>query len=64
MVLMVIKSRILHAIHDWPYGLKSKDLSDQQADIECPERVVIKDEEPMEFDYVVNDIENKLRLSK
>ena len=35
-----IKSRVLRAIHDGPNGLKSKDFSDQQAEIECPEKVV------------------------
>ena len=35
-----IKSRVLRAIHDGPNGLKSKDFSDQQAEIECPEQVV------------------------
>ena len=29
--------RVLHAIHDGPNGLKSKDFSDQKAEIECPE---------------------------
>ena len=57
-----IKSRVLCAIHDGPNGLKSKDFSDQQADIECPEQVVRKDEEPMEIDSVINDIQNKLCL--
>ena len=54
-----IKSRVSRAIHD---GLKSKDFSDQQAQIECPEQVVRKDEEPMEIDTVINDIQNKLCL--
>ena len=57
-----IKSRVLRAIHDGPNGLKSKDFSDQQAEIECPEQVVRKDEEPMEIDTVINDIQNKLCL--
>ena len=34
-----IKSRVLRAIHDEPNGLKSKDFSDQKAEIECPEPV-------------------------
>ena len=50
------------AIHDGPNGLKSKDFSDQKAEIECPEQVVRKDEEPMEIDSVINDIQNKLCL--
>ena len=57
-----IKSRVLRAVHDGPNGLKSKDFSDQQAEIECPEQVVRKDEEPMEIDSVINDIQNKLCL--
>ena len=57
-----IKSRVLRAIHDGPNGLKSKDFSDQQAEIECPEQVVRKDEEPMEIDSVINDIQNRLCL--
>ena len=57
-----IKSRVLRAIHDGPNGLKSKDFSDQKAEIECPEQVVRKDEEPMEIDSVINDIQNKLCL--
>ena len=56
-----IKSRVLRAIHDGPNDLKSKDFSDQQAEIECPEQVV-RDEEPMEIDTVINDIQNKLCL--
>ena len=55
-----IKCRVLRAIHDGPNGLKSKDFSDQQAEIECPEQVVRKDEEPMGIDSVINDIQNRL----
>ena len=50
-----IKSRVSRAI-------KNKDFSDQQAEIECPEQVVRKDEEPMEIDSVINDIQNRLCL--
>ena len=57
-----LQSRILRATHDGPNGLKSKDFSDQQAEIECPEQVVKKDEQPMEIDSVINDIHTKLRL--
>ena len=57
-----INSRVLRAIHDGPNGLKSKDFSDQQAEIECPEQAVRKDEEPMEIDSVINDIQNRLCL--
>ena len=37
-----IKSRVLRAVHDRANGLKSKDFSDQKAEIECPEQVVRK----------------------
>ena len=57
-----LQSRVLRAIHDGPNGLKSKDFSDQQGEIECLEQVVRKDEQPMEIDSVINDIQNKLRL--
>ena len=57
-----IKSRVLRAIHDGPNGLKRKDFTDQKAEIECPEQVVRKDEEPMEIDSVINDIQNMLCL--
>ena len=57
-----IKSRVLRAIHDGPNGLKSKDFTDQKAEIERPEQVVRKDEEPMEIDSVINDIQNMLCL--
>ena len=42
-----------------PFGLKRKDFGYQQETIECPERVVRKDEEPIDLDLIVNDIENK-----
>ena len=59
-----IKSRVLQlrAIHDGPNGLKSKDFTDQKAQIERPEQVVTKFEEPMEIDSVINDIQNMLCL--
>ena len=48
---------------DLTFGLKSKrDFSDQQAEIECPEQVVRKDEQTMEIDSVINEILNKPRL--
>ena len=56
------QSRVLRAIHDGPNALKSKDFIDQQAEIECPEQVVRKDEQPMEIDSAINDIQNKLHL--
>ena len=57
-----LQSRILRTTHDGPNELKSKDFSDQQAEIECPEQVVRKDEQPMEIDSVINKIHTKLRL--
>ena len=53
---MVIFRVVSRAIHDGPNALKSKDLSNQQAEMECPEQVVRKDEEAMEIDSVINDI--------
>ena len=52
-----LQSRILRAIHDGPSGLKSKYFSDQQREIGCPEKVVRKDEEPIEIDSIINDIQ-------
>ena len=54
--LMVIFRVVSRAIHDGPNTLKSKDFSNQQAEMECPEQVVRKDEEAMEIDSVINDI--------
>ena len=55
-----LQSRILYALYYRPNGLKWKDFSDQRETIECPERVVRKDEQPMDFDLIINDIQNKL----
>ena len=57
-----IKSRVLRAIHDGPNGLKSKDFSDQKAEIECPETIIRKEEQPMDLDLVINEIQNNLCL--
>ena len=56
------ESRVLRTKHDGPNGLKSKDFTDHKAEIECPEQVVRKDEQPMEIDSVINDIQNMLCL--
>ena len=48
--LVVIFWVLSHAIHNGPNTLKSKDFSNQQAEMECPEQVVRKDEEAMEID--------------
>ena len=60
--LMVIFTVVSRAIHDGANALKSKDFSNQQAEMECPEEVVRKDEEAMEIDSVINDVKNKLCL--
>ena len=60
--LVVIFWVLSHAIHNGPNTLKSKDFSNQQAEMECPEEVVRKDEEAMEIDCVINDVKNKLCL--
>ena len=54
-----LHSHILYTLYYGPFGLKWKDFGDQQETIECPERVVRKDEEPIDLDLIVNDIENK-----
>ena len=59
---MVIFTVVSRAIHDGANALKSKDFSNQQAEMECPEEVVRKDEEAMEIDSVINDVKNKLCL--
>ena len=55
---------ILYAIYYGPCGLKCKDPSaveiDSQVEVQCPERVVRKDEQPMDLDLIINDIQNKL----
>ena len=53
-----VQSRILYAIYYGPSGLKWKDFSDRQEEVECPERVVRK-EELMDLDLVINEIQNK-----
>ena len=55
-----LQSRILYVLYYGPNGLKWKDFGDQQEKIEFPERVVRKDEEPMDLDLIINDIQNKL----
>ena len=58
------QERILYAIYYGPCGLKCKDPSaveiDSQVEVQCPERVVRKDEQPMDLDLIINDIQNKL----
>ena len=55
---MVIFRVVSRAIHDGPNALKSKDFSNQQAEMECPEQVVRKDEAAMQIASIINDIKN------
>ena len=59
-----LQSRILYAIYHGPCGLKCEYPSamkiDSQDEIQCPERVVRKEEELMDLDLIINDIQNKL----
>lgn len=62
------QERILYALYYGPCGLKCKDVRAREAreevknidpiEIKCPENVVRK-EELMDLDYVVNEIQNK-----
>jgi len=70
-----IKSRILHALYYGPNGLRVKDFASSGFDVDesledkninidpvevdCPEAVVRK-EEPMDLEYVINELQNKL----
>ena len=55
-----LQNSILYALYYRPNGLKGKDFGDQQETIDCPERVVRKDEQPMDLDLIINDIQHKL----
>ena len=59
-----LEDRILYAIYYGPCGLMCKDPSavdiDSQVEVQCPKRVVRKDEQPMDLDLIINDIQNKL----
>ena len=59
-----LEDRILYAIYYGPCGRKCKDPSaveiDSQNEVQCPDRVVRKDEQPMDLDLIINDIQNKL----
>ncbi|KAJ7382804.1 hypothetical protein OS493_032765 [Desmophyllum pertusum] len=59
-----LQDRILYAIYYGPNGIKWKDSSDRDnteniEPVQCPETIVRKDEEPMELDFVINEIQNK-----
>ena len=59
-----LQDRILYAIYYGPSGLKWKDCSgmemDSQVEAQCPETIVRKQEEPMNIDFVINEMQNKL----
>ena len=55
-----LQSRILYAVYYSPNGLKWKDFSDQEETTERPERVVRKDEQPMDLNLIINDTQNGL----
>ena len=55
-----LQSRILYAVYYSPNGLKWKDFRDQEETTERPERVVRKDEQPMDLNLIINDIQNGL----
>ena len=55
-----LQSRILYAVYYSPNGLKWKDFRDQEETTERPERVVRKDEQPMDLKLIINDIQNGL----
>ena len=55
-----LQSRILYAVYYSPNGLKWKDFRDQEETTERPERVVRKDEQPMDLNLIINDTQNGL----
>ena len=59
-----LQDRILYAIYYGPNGLKCQDSSGTEMtrrdEVQCPETIVRKDEEPMNVDFVINEIQNKL----
>ena len=61
-----LQDRILYAIYYGPNGLKCQDSSgmvmNSQAEVQCPETIVRKDEEPINIDFVINEIQNKLLM--
>ena len=59
-----LEDRILYAIYYEPCRLKCKDPSAMeiysQVEVQCPETVVRKEEQPMDLDFIINNIQNKL----
>ena len=61
-----LQDRILYAIYNGPNGLKCQDSSgmemNSQVEVQYPETIIRKDEEPMNTDFVINEIQNKLLM--
>ena len=61
-----LQDRILYAIYYGPSGLRCQDSGGMemksQVEVQCPETIVRKDEEPMNIDFVINEIQNKLLM--
>ena len=70
---------ILYAINYGPNGLKPNDFSDmvvykdhnaekvmnvEPREVQCPESVVRKDEEPVNIDFTISEIQNKLFIQE
>ena len=59
-----LEDRILYAIYYEPCGLKFKDPGamevDSQVEVQCPETVVRKEEQPMDHDLIINNMQNRL----
>ena len=70
-----LEDSILYAINFCPNGLKPNDFSDMEVyedhntekvtnvdpmEVQCPESIVRKDEEPMNIDFTISEIQNKL----
>jgi len=70
-----LEDSILYAINYGPNGLKPYDFSDMEVyedhniekvmnvdpmEVQCPESIVRKDEEPMNIDFTISEIQNKL----
>ena len=64
-----LQDRILHSVYYGPSGLKWKNISErvnsennELSEVQWPETIVRKEEEPMDLDLVINEIQNKLFL--
>ena len=66
-----MKERVLYALYNGPSGLKTSSVEIHKDDnaeevmnvdpieVQCPEKVVRKEEKGMDLDYVINEIQNK-----